>query len=154
MIKRYLALLALLVMVFSVSAQKLQYQGGKVYQHDRLYTGVEKVFYDTLGYKVKAHTHYKKGLKDGVEYYFYADGQKKAERWWKKGKKAGQWKSWGEASVLLAVASYLKGKKHGTWKVWDKTGQLLYLMHYRKGKRVGHWQQWNRDGVLVMEKQY
>lgn len=153
--KKILSIVGLLFLLSTaVQAQKLQFQGGKVYSNDQLFTGKDSVFFDNEHSQLKAITSYRKGLKEGIEYYYFGSGEKKAERAWKRGKKEGTWTNWNANGKRIAIATYKKGRKHGCWKVWHNNGQLLYVMYYQKGKKTGHWKQWDSQGKLIMEKLY
>lgn len=133
--------------------QSIQIIEGKAYKDGQLFTG-EDVSYFEGSTQVKETTQFVNGLEDGISKLYHANGQLKAKRFWKDGKKTSLWVNWDESGKKIAEASYLENQKHGDWNIWNANGQKLFEMHYEHGKKVGVWRQWDDSGKLIMEKKF
>jgi len=78
-------------------------------------------------------THYKKGLKDGSETYYYANGQKASEGFYEDNKLEGSLTYWYENGHKASEGFYKNDKPEGLQTAWDENGQIESEQEYKNG---------------------
>jgi len=90
------------------------------------------------------HGEYKTSLKPFTENSFI-----KCQRFYKDGKKEGEWKKWYSSDERLSEQGFYRNDTfEGEWKRWYIDGQLWSKSFYKNGKFDGEYKSWGRDGKL------
>ena len=112
---------------------------------DTPYTGKATYYYEN-GQK-RREEYYKEGKKDGLWVSWYKNGQKSEEENWKDGKRNGLMVGWHENGQKESEWNFKDGKWDGLWVVWHKNGQKE-SEHYRDGSKISE-KFWNSKGEPV-----
>ena len=87
--------------------------------------------------------------------FYYENGQKRVEgEYNREGKKDGKWTYWYEDGNKWSEGYFKDGLNHKERTTWHETGEMHYTGNYEMGKRVGVWKFYNEDGELVKEIDY
>lgn len=70
-------------------------------------------------------THYKDGIKDGLNTFWYQNGEKMFEGNYKEGLQNGTFTQWFDNGKVDYIAEYENGRPTGTWKYYSKDGNLM-----------------------------
>ena len=57
----------------------------------------------------------------------------------KKGKKNGEWLSYGENGQLMVIGNYKDGKQDGLWELFNENGSLNKSETFKDGVKVSDW---------------
>ncbi len=104
--------------------------------------------------KKKDKKNYKEGKLEGIQKFWYDNGQLYYENNYKNGKLNGIQKFWYDNGQLYYEENYKNGKKEGIQKGWYDNGQLLYENNYKEGKAEGKQKRWYNNGILTFEQNY
>ena len=78
-------------------------------------------------------TNYKNGLKNGLETYYYANGQKASEGIYKNSKLEGSLTYWYDNGNKKLVENYSNNQLDGSLIQWDKDGRKYLKQKYSNG---------------------
>ena len=98
----------------------------------------------------------KKGKENGLEYFWYENGQKSLQTQWVNGKKNGIEIGWHENGELNFIHSYKDGKFHGYQQVFYENGNPFGGIppYYVNGLKHGRSTLYHEDGYLLYESVY
>ena len=103
---------------------------------------------------MQTERNYKNGLEDGVQRYWYDNGQLKTEENYKNGKLDGVRRHWYDNGQLSEEANYKDDELDGVQRTWHENGQLTYEANYKHGQRDGVQRHWCDNGQLRTEENY
>ena len=87
--------------------------------------------------------------------FYYDNGQKRVEGEYNKdGKKDGKWTYWYEDGSKWSEGYFKNGLNHKKRTTWHESGEMHYTGTYEEGERVGVWKFFNEEGELVKEIDY
>ena len=112
---------------------------------NELYTG-EFVKYYKNGKKYTSRN-FLKGKKNGIHYFWHANGQIGGKENWNEGKREGGWKSWYKNGQIKSQGSAKNGLDEGEWEAFYKDGQLKESGYFLKGKKHGLEKRFHSNGV-------
>ena len=112
---------------------------------NELYTG-EIVKYYWNGKKYTSRN-FLKGKKNGIHYFWHANGQIGGKENWNEGKREGGWKSWYKNGQIKSQGSAKNGLDEGEWEAFYKDGQLKESGYFLKGKKHGLEKRFHSNGV-------
>ena len=93
-------------------------------------------------------TLYEEGKKHGAETYWHENGQKKSVYIYKNGVLNGPYSNWHDNGQLYSQSAYQNGKRHGEYKRWHSNGQQWAIRIHENGKTISaKW--WNSRGKEV-----
>ena len=82
-------------------------------------------------------TNYLNGLKSGSETYYYANGQKASQGFYKDDNLEGSLTYWYDNGQKASEGFYINGKAEGTQTAWDENGQIESEQEYKNGELNG-----------------
>ena len=82
-------------------------------------------------------THYQDGLKSGSEIYYYSNGQKASEGFYKNNKLEGSLTYWYDNGQKASEGFYINDKAEGVQIAWNETGQIESEQEYKNGELNG-----------------
>ena len=82
-------------------------------------------------------TNYKNGLKNGLETYYYANGQKASEGIYKNSKLEGSLTYWYDNGQKASEGFYSNDKPEGVQTAWDSDGNIESEQEYKDGELNG-----------------
>ena len=83
-------------------------------------------------------TTYLNGLKSGSETYYYPNGQKASEGFYKDDKLEGSLTYWYDNGQKASEGHYVNDKPEGIQTAWDENGQLESEQEYKNGELTGN----------------
>lgn len=150
--KRFVALLILLVLFCEVKAQQI----------DTFYLHQPISYQDTIIYKRIIEFDDRDSLyhvrdyypNDSIEmegtYSSFDKNIKEISLWcnYKTNTKEGEFKKWHKNGKLERIANYSNGLRHGLHEYWYSNGQRESIQNYANGQKQGECTWWNEDGSL------
>jgi len=82
-------------------------------------------------------TNYLNGLKSGTETYYYPNGQKASEGFYKDNKLEGSLIYWYDNGQKASEGHYINDKPEGIQTAWDEDGQIESEQEYKNGELNG-----------------
>jgi antitoxin component YwqK of YwqJK toxin-antitoxin module len=116
--------------------------------------GVWNTWFDGPNKQLMTQQTFVDGAPQGVQTYWFEDGQTKLEVEYDNGAKEGPWQEWYPNGQLRAKGSYSKGKPDGELAFWREDGSQWSVKSYQDGKRHGQWQEWDAAGNLISSQRY
>ena len=104
-------------------------EGTKISSH-------EERWYDNPKRQAEYRDNYKDGKLDGLQEYWYANGQARYRHNYKDGKWDGLWERWYAGGQREYRQNYKDGKRDGLWEAWYENGQLEYRKVYDMGTLI------------------
>ena len=104
---------------------------GEQISKNGLYNGVETWFYENG--QAKSETNQNNDKLDGLSTWWYENGQKKAEANYKDGKEDGLVTWWHENSQKKSEGNWKGGKQEGVTIIYDENGKEILRRHYLNG---------------------
>jgi len=127
--KNFKLLMFPIVLFFSctniVDCNEIKYDNGISYYKGFKYSGdCKSVFFDGA---IKSKQSYVDGLDNGSWIFYYSNGNKKTEAFFKKGKRINSWKYYSKSGFIYKINDFDSlGKPAGIWKTYDTlSGNLL-----------------------------
>ena len=102
----------------------------------------------------KLDIRYKKGKKNGKWTYWYVNGNKRLEGGYKKGVKHGKWIYYFENGSKNLSESYKNGKKNGKRTVWYVNGGKEKEASWENDELDGSWKEWYMNGQIRVKGSY
>lgn len=96
--------------------------------------------------KVSYESDYIDGKRQGPWVQVHEDG-KRDEGTHEAGERAGVWRSWSVAGVLIEEGPYAAGKRHGAWRLRRADGSIAAEGEYVAGAMTGPWRLVDENGV-------
>lgn len=142
-----------LLFYFQLSAQLIEKEDGKYYDHNgNLYSGTYIEYFPSGN--IQTEMNVLNGEKHGTTTIYYDNQQKKEVRSFKFNQMDGTWITWNEKGQKTGEATYVEGLKHGNWSIWDENGIQRYEMEYTMGKKTGVWIIRDEKGVEISRKEF
>lgn len=91
---------------------------------------------------------------DGYNVFYYDNGQKSAEGFFKNGKPAGFWKTYYESGQLKSEGNRKNQELDSTWLFYREDGALIEKINYTQGKRNGFTFKYNEEGLLESKVEF
>ena len=82
-------------------------------------------------------TNFLNGLKSGSETYYYANGQKASQGFYKDDNLEGSLTYWYDNGQKASEGFYINGKAEGIQTAWDENGQIESEQEYKNGELNG-----------------
>ena len=79
---------------------------------------------------------FKKGKEEGVHAYWWKNGQPQKHQSYKGGMRDGIWWEAFQNGQKKFEGSYLEGEKHGIWNYWKENGEKTKFEKYQNGLLV------------------
>jgi antitoxin component YwqK of YwqJK toxin-antitoxin module len=161
------------------SIWKFYYPDGKIqtiinYRHDKKngysISYSKKPTNDSANvYYLSSRELYLNGIRQGMSYYYYPQGNLHYEFYYRNDKKHGEGFEYDADSVIITLFEYFNGYqidyqkinrrdinnlKQGTWISFHKTGQIHVECSYLNDKLHGYYREYNPYGKLLAEKRY
>lgn len=95
-----------------------------------LFTGVREYFEKDM---LTRREHYRDGMRDGEDLYFYKNGQKKLRMHWEKGVLSGRCTVWRESGTIMTHYMMHKNQMNGERIVYYPDGSIMMVEHYKSG---------------------
>ena len=94
---------------------------------------------------------WKNGYKDGLQSYWFENGQLFYEGIFVDGLKEDKWTWWYEDGTKEMEKSYKNGRLDGLWRWWNETGELMKSGTYVNGMKQGMWNYYYDKGQKYFE---
>jgi antitoxin component YwqK of YwqJK toxin-antitoxin module len=94
---------------------------------------------------------WKNGYKDGLQTYWYENGQLFYEGMFVDGRKEGKWTWWYKDGTKEMEKVHKKGKPDGLWRWWNESGELMKSGTYVEEKKQGMWNYYYDKGQKYFE---
>ena len=95
---------------------------------------------------------FKDGKQEGLEIWFYKNGQKEREVNFKNGKENGLELCWNQNGQKTGEGRYKDGKQDGLWISWHGNGKKWSEGNFKEGKRDGLYVAWHESGQKKCEE--
>ena len=120
---------------------------------DGVYTQVSRIIGENKGKNghLKQIWNWKNGYKDGVQKYWFENGQLFYEGMFVDGRKEGKWIWWYEDGTKEMEKVHKKGKPDGLWRWWNESGELMKSGTYVNGMKQGMWNYYYDKGQKYFE---
>jgi antitoxin component YwqK of YwqJK toxin-antitoxin module len=92
--------------------------------------------------------------KNGKAMYWYKNGNKQMEAFYKNDELDGTLKRWHPNSVVESIANFKDGKLNGKKEIWDKDGNKLSEETYTNDTLNGSYKTWYDNGVTKIDGSY
>ncbi len=96
----------------------------------------------------------KEDVKVGRWTYWYDNGFKREELFFKDGKKEGTWTFWSRDGKKWKQQHYKNDVLDGLWITWHSNGKKSMERSYVNGRLDGKFTQWNKHGEIIQESWY
>jgi antitoxin component YwqK of YwqJK toxin-antitoxin module len=111
--------------------------------------GLQKFWYDN-GNKM-SEVNVKRNEQHGLSTFWYKSGNKKSETNWRDGKTDGLMSSWHENGQKMENATYKKGKPDGRSLTWHENGQTKSETNWKNGQMDGTLTLWHKNGKKMLQ---
>ena len=91
------------------------------------------------------------GKQVGKWTYYYSNGQKEAQGFYKDDVPDGHWTHWNVSGQVVSEGEFAGERRTGIWNYWRENGKLLAHGRFDKGKKTGLWRFYYDDGELAVE---
>ena len=129
----------------------LYYGSGELYAdltyNNDLFDGLQRYFYKNG--QLKTVVEYKLGKLNGTVSLYYANGKKKRELHFVMGQRHGIERMWDRPGTLLVEAEYREGKPIGMARRWYSNGQLAQEVSFDNDGKVEDSKYWTKEGELI-----
>lgn len=112
--------------------------------------GVQEYYYENG--QVKSQIQYSEGLLNGKTTLYFPDGRKKREIEFKQGKLHGWERLWNEQGILLSETYYENDVPSGVSKKWYPNGQIAKEMIYHGAPDFFDLTEWDQQGRVTKEE--
>ena len=102
----------------------------------------------------RAEQYFKDGVWHGKQIIWFDDGQIQTEDIYKNGIIDGQQTYWFDDGQIDSKIYYKNGKQEGKWTFWHKNGKIEYEGNYKDGKKYGKHTTWFENGRRSLEENY
>lgn len=93
-------------------------------------------------------------VKVGRWTYWYDNGVKREELFFKNGKKEGTWTFWNRDGKKWKQQNYKNDLLDGPWTVWHPNGKKSIERNYVNDRLDGKYTKWNEQGKIIQESWY
>ena len=104
--------------------------------------------------KVRYRCQYIKGIKNGTEEYFQANGHCEWRKTWKLGILSGDFEEWYLSGAKKLSANYADGKLEGEYIAFHVNGEKKVKTHFHHGELHGRFESWNIKKNRLFNKEY
>ena len=91
---------------------------------------------------------------DGIEKFYYENGNLKHEISWYNQQKNGPQKDYFENGTVYISSAHSDNELHGKYERYHENNQLRSLGQFENGEQVGHWEWYDEDGNLIETKDF
>ncbi len=110
--------------------------------------------YYAQGGKLEQETFFKQGEKDGIAKWYYDNEQLLTQYNYKNGVIDGEVKSYYKSGAIKSEVLYKNNNMEGSYKKYHENGQVKAEGKYKKGKKDGAWKEYDEVGKALKTKQY
>jgi antitoxin component YwqK of YwqJK toxin-antitoxin module len=125
----------------------VKHSGGVAYVNDSIFTGTLFSLYPDLKDTLEFSS-FVNGREHGICRQFYPNGVLKEVRYFKNGKKQGEYKGWWEDRSKKFVFQFADDEYNGTCYEWADNGQLIHEANYIAGHEAGEQRAWYTNGKV------
>ena len=117
-------------------------------QPEIFFTGPVTDFYANGQKKLEAS--FVRGKPVGVMTTWYENGQKETEAMFVNGVREGPFTMWHENGQKKAHGNWVNNKLDGPWAVWHENGQMAFEGSFQSGRRLPGSHRWDEDGNTIV----
>ena len=99
---------------------------------------------------MKLEVEYNNGKKNGKETYWYDNGHKASEGFWKNDKLEGKLTAWNETGRVIQEVHFKDDMEHGLCTIWNDKGQMESEQMFKEGRPFGKLTIYE-DGIKIKE---